>query len=168
MGYFYHISCIECTSTRSGIPLTTLSAIDTDCTERCKSNYHTMNHYRKDTQTRIKTVVLLLRNTSLFTPFLVHIYCSPLSLCIFIVHPFPCVYLLFTPFLVYIYCSPLSLCTFIVHPFPCVYVLFTPFLVYIYCSPLSLCTFIVHPFPCVHLPSISPNIALVFSPVKCV
>jgi len=37
---FFTLCCIEYTSPRAGLELTTLVVIDTDCTGSCKSNYH--------------------------------------------------------------------------------------------------------------------------------
>ena len=40
--HFYHKGCIEHTSPWTGFELTTFVMIGTDCTDSCKSNYHTI------------------------------------------------------------------------------------------------------------------------------
>ena len=75
----YHRCCIECTSPRMGLEITTLVVIGTDCTVSCKSNFHTIT-------TMMVPQYKIIKKTSSF------VLLSPLlSLCILkdvIVKPF--------------------------------------------------------------------------------
>jgi hypothetical protein len=57
----YHIMCIKYTSPWAAFELTTLVAIDTDCTCNCKSNYHTIISTTAPTTSRS----LILRHSDL-------------------------------------------------------------------------------------------------------
>jgi len=46
----YHTSCIEYTSPSMGFKLTTLVVTGTDCTDNCKSNYHTITAQTAQTE----------------------------------------------------------------------------------------------------------------------